>query len=31
VQQDVNEVGGGKLTAVVTDADGNPIGLIEGG
>jgi predicted enzyme related to lactoylglutathione lyase len=31
VQQDVNEVGGGKVTAVVTDADGNPIGLIEGG
>jgi predicted enzyme related to lactoylglutathione lyase len=30
VQQDVNDVGGGKLTAVVTDADGNPIGLIEG-
>jgi len=30
VQQDVNDVGGGRLTAVVTDADGNPIGLIEG-
>jgi predicted enzyme related to lactoylglutathione lyase len=31
VQQDVNDVGGGKHTAVVTDRDGNPIGLIEGG
>jgi predicted enzyme related to lactoylglutathione lyase len=30
VQQDVKDVGGGKLTAVVTDANGNPIGLIEG-
>jgi predicted enzyme related to lactoylglutathione lyase len=31
VRQDVNDVGGGKLTAVVTDGDGNPIGLIEDG
>jgi predicted enzyme related to lactoylglutathione lyase len=29
LQQDVQDVGGGKLTAVVTDADGNPIGLIQ--
>jgi len=29
LQQDVNDVGGGKLTAVVTDADGNPIGLTQ--
>ena len=29
LQQDVQDVGGGKLTAVVTDADANPIGLIQ--
>jgi hypothetical protein len=29
LQQDVNDVGGGKLTAVMTDADGNPIGLTQ--
>jgi predicted enzyme related to lactoylglutathione lyase len=29
VQQDVNDVGGGKLIAVVTDTDGNPIGLTQ--
>ncbi len=27
--QDVQDVGGGKLTASVKDADGNPIGLIQ--
>lgn len=27
VQQDVQDVGGGKLTAIATDRDGNPIGL----
>jgi predicted enzyme related to lactoylglutathione lyase len=31
VQLDVNDVGGGKLTAIVTDGDGNPIGLIRSG
>jgi hypothetical protein len=25
----VKDVGGGNLTAVVTDGDGNPIGLIQ--
>jgi len=29
VQQEVTDVGGGKLTAVVKDADGNIIGLIQ--
>lgn len=29
VQQEVKEVGGGKLTAVVKDADGNTIGLLQ--
>lgn len=29
VQQDVKDVGGGKLTASVKDADGNLIGLIQ--
>lgn len=29
LQQDVRDVGGGKLTAIVTDADGNPIGLTQ--
>lgn len=29
VQLDVNDVGGGKLTAIVTDRDGNPVGLIQ--
>jgi predicted enzyme related to lactoylglutathione lyase len=29
VQQDVKDVGGGKLVASVKDADGNPIGLIQ--
>lgn len=29
VQQDVNDVGGGKLVASVKDADGNIIGLIQ--
>ena len=29
VQLDVNDVGGGKLTAIVADGDGNPIGLIQ--
>jgi predicted enzyme related to lactoylglutathione lyase len=29
VQLDVKDVGGGNLTAVVTDGDGNPIGLIQ--
>jgi predicted enzyme related to lactoylglutathione lyase len=28
-QQDVRDVGGGKLIASVMDADGNPIGLIQ--
>jgi predicted enzyme related to lactoylglutathione lyase len=28
-QQDVKDVGGGKLIATVTDADGNTIGLIQ--
>ncbi|MFD9888740.1 VOC family protein [Amycolatopsis sp. NPDC059027] len=28
-QQDVKDVGGGKLVASVTDADGNAIGLIQ--
>ena len=28
-QQDVKDVGGGKLTATVSDADGNIIGLIQ--
>jgi predicted enzyme related to lactoylglutathione lyase len=28
-QQDIKDVGGGKLTAVVKDADGNVIGLIQ--
>ena len=29
VQQEVKDVGGGKLTALVKDADGNVIGLIQ--
>ena len=29
VRQDVKDVGGGKLIAAVTDADGNAIGLIQ--
>jgi catechol 2,3-dioxygenase-like lactoylglutathione lyase family enzyme len=29
VQVDVNDVGGGKLIAVVTDGDGNPLGLVQ--
>lgn len=29
VQQEVQDVGGGKLIATVTDADGNMIGLIQ--
>jgi predicted enzyme related to lactoylglutathione lyase len=29
IQQDVKEVGGGKLIASVKDADGNPIGLAQ--
>jgi predicted enzyme related to lactoylglutathione lyase len=29
VQSDVKDVGGGKRTAIVTDGDGNPIGLIQ--
>lgn len=28
-QQDVKDVGGGKLTAIVRDADGNLLGLIQ--
>jgi len=28
-QQAIQDVGGGKLVAWVTDADGNPIGLIQ--
>ena len=31
VQQDAKDVGGGKLTATVKDADGNVIGLIQPG
>jgi predicted enzyme related to lactoylglutathione lyase len=29
VRQDITDVGGGKLIATVTDADGNPIGLLQ--
>jgi len=29
VQQPVRDVGGGKLIATLTDADGNPIGLLQ--
>jgi len=29
VKQDVKDVGGGKLIAILTDADGNPVGLIQ--
>jgi hypothetical protein len=29
VQPDVNDLGGGKLTAIVTDGDVDPIGLIQ--
>jgi len=29
LQQDVRDVGGGKLSASVNDIDGNPIGLIQ--
>jgi predicted enzyme related to lactoylglutathione lyase len=29
VQQDVRDVGGGRLVAILADADGNPIGLIQ--
>jgi predicted enzyme related to lactoylglutathione lyase len=29
IQQDIKDVGGGKLTAIVRDADGNIIGLIQ--
>lgn len=29
VQQDVRSVGGGRMVATVTDADGNPIGLMQ--
>jgi predicted enzyme related to lactoylglutathione lyase len=29
VKQDVKDVGGGKLIAVLTDADGNPVGLLQ--
>jgi predicted enzyme related to lactoylglutathione lyase len=29
VQQDVTDVGGGRQVATVTDADGNPIGLMQ--
>lgn len=29
VQQDVKDVGGGKLVASLTDADGNSVGLIQ--
>ena len=29
VQQDVKDVGGGKLTALVKDADGNLVGLLQ--
>jgi predicted enzyme related to lactoylglutathione lyase len=29
VKQAVNDVGGGRLVASVTDADGNPIGLLQ--
>ncbi|MTD57668.1 VOC family protein [Amycolatopsis pithecellobii] len=29
VQQDVRNVGGGRMVATVTDADGNPIGLMQ--
>jgi predicted enzyme related to lactoylglutathione lyase len=30
VRQDPRDVGGGRLVAVLTDPDGNPIGLIQG-
>ena len=29
VKQDAKDVGGGRLIATVTDADGNPIGLLQ--
>ena len=29
VQQEIRDVGGGKLIAIVTDADGNSIGLVQ--
>lgn len=29
LKQDVTDVGGGKLTALVTDADGNLVGLLQ--
>jgi predicted enzyme related to lactoylglutathione lyase len=29
IQQDIKDVGGGRLTAIVRDADGNIIGLIQ--
>ena len=29
VKQDAKDVGGGRLIAVLTDADGNPIGLLQ--
>jgi predicted enzyme related to lactoylglutathione lyase len=29
VKQDVKDVGGGKLIAILTDPDGNPIGLLQ--
>ena len=30
IQQDVRDVGGGKLIALIKDADGNAIGLVQG-
>ena len=29
VKQDVKDVGGGRLIATITDADGNPVGLLQ--
>jgi predicted enzyme related to lactoylglutathione lyase len=29
VREDVKDVGGGRLIAILTDADGNPLGLLQ--
>jgi predicted enzyme related to lactoylglutathione lyase len=29
LRQDAKDVGGGRLTALLTDADGNPVGLVQ--
>jgi predicted enzyme related to lactoylglutathione lyase len=29
VREDVKDVGGGRLIAILTDADGNPVGLLQ--